>query len=98
LKILVIDEEFPFPLNTGKRIRSFSLTKALTRFHRVDYLAYGEIDSESARHLQANGITCHAVPSPNRSQHGIKFYLKLLGNLFSQIGRASCRERVFRAV
>jgi len=83
LNILVIDEEFPFPLNTGKRIRTFNLTKGLTLFHDVSYLAYGEPDSPGYDFLKDNGISPYAVDSPDRRQAGIRFYLRLLLNLTS---------------
>ena len=81
----MIDEEFPYPLNTGKRIRTFSLTKALAGHNEVAYLAYGSEKSESFNFLQDSNFVCYAVPPPDRRQEGPKFYLKLLGNLFSPL-------------
>ncbi len=83
MKLLVIDEEFPYPLNTGKRIRSFHLTKGLAQHHELTYLAYGEPDSEAAAYLREHRITPIAVPPPDRRQSGIKFYARLFFNLFS---------------
>jgi polysaccharide biosynthesis protein PslH len=85
MNILIIDEEFPFPLNTGKRIRTFSLTRALSARNRVSYLAYGDQDSEASKFLQNNGITCHAVKPPDRRQSGPLFYTRLLLNLLSPL-------------
>jgi sugar transferase (PEP-CTERM/EpsH1 system associated) len=85
LNILVIDEEFPYPLNTGKRIRSFSLTRALTRHNSVSYLAYGFEKSESFRHLESNGIQCYAVDPPDHRQDGLGFFCRLGLNLFSPL-------------
>ncbi len=85
LKILVIDEEFPYPLNTGKRIRTFSLTKSLTRYNDVSYLAYGSPAQDSFKFIESNGITCHAVPPPDRGQYGPAFYWRLFANLFSDL-------------
>ncbi|NNM34171.1 MAG: glycosyltransferase [Gemmatimonadetes bacterium] len=85
MRVLVIDEEFPWPLNTGKRTRSFSLTKALAERDDVSYLAYGEADSDAVRAMEACGITCHCVPPPDRRQEGPKFYAKLLMNLVSSL-------------
>lgn len=83
MKILIIDEEFPFPLNTGKRIRSFNLAFALSREHRVTYLAYGEKGSESYAHLTKSGIEPIAVGELNRPKSGLSFYGRLLTNLLS---------------
>lgn len=85
MKILIIDEEFPFPLNTGKRIRSFNLAKALTGFHDVSYLAYGLSGSDTFRFLQKNRITPVAVNPPGRRKSGTGFYFRLLLNLFSPL-------------
>ena len=38
MKVLVIDEEFPFRLNTGKRIRTFNLINRLAGRHELIYL------------------------------------------------------------
>lgn len=83
LKILILDEEFPHPLNTGKRIRSFHLARALAARHHVTYLAYGAVDSEAARALGAAGLEPAAVPAPDRRKSGTRFYLRLLANLLS---------------
>ena len=85
MKILVIDEEFPYPLNNGKRTRSFSLTRALGAHADVSYLAYGEQESEAVRSLEGIGVRCHAVVPPDRRQSGLKFYLRLFLNLFSPL-------------
>ena len=85
MKLLVIDEEFPWPLNTGKRLRTFNLIHALTKYNEVSYLAYGEEKSESFRALQERNITCHAVEPPDRRQSGAGFYMRLAANLGSPL-------------
>lgn len=85
MKILIIDEEFPFPLNTGKRIRSFNLAKALTSFHDVSYLAYGLSGSDAFLSLEKNKITPYPVTPRDRRKSGPGFYLRLLLNLFSPL-------------
>ncbi|HKK21281.1 MAG TPA: glycosyltransferase family 4 protein, partial [candidate division Zixibacteria bacterium] len=67
----------------GKRIRTFNLVRELSRAHTVSYLAYGDDASEAAGFLRQNNINTFAVPAPDRRQSGIRFYLKLLANLFS---------------
>ena len=83
MKILFIDEEFPYPLNSGKRIRTFNLTRYLADHNDVSYLAYGEENSDSFKHLKNNKINPIAVEPPDREQSGIKFYFRLFLNLFS---------------
>lgn len=83
MNILVIDEEFPFPLNTGKRIRTFNLTKGLTKYNQVSFLAYGDSKTDSYQFMKDNKIIPFTVPPPDRNKSGIKFYGKLFTNLFS---------------
>jgi len=85
LKILILDEEFPWPLNNGKRTRSFSLTRALATHAQVSYLAYGDAGSGAVSALEEIGVRCHAVDPPDRRQSGPRFYLRLLLNLFSSL-------------
>jgi glycosyltransferase involved in cell wall biosynthesis len=40
LHVLVVDEELPFPLNNGKRIRTFNLLKYLASVHNITFLCH----------------------------------------------------------
>lgn len=84
MKILIIDEEIPYPLNSGKRIRSFNLTTYLSRHHRVSYLAYADPDDERTGILKEKNIDPRTVRAPRRKKSGLLFYLRLLLNLFSR--------------
>jgi sugar transferase (PEP-CTERM/EpsH1 system associated) len=83
MKILVLDEEFPFPLNTGKRIRSFNLLSRLATRHEVYYLAYGNGLSDGFKALKAAGMNPIAVNHEIQKKSGLVFYFKLFINLFS---------------
>ncbi|MEE8575705.1 MAG: glycosyltransferase [candidate division Zixibacteria bacterium] len=83
MKLLVLDEEFPFPLNSGKRIRSYNLTLRLARKHHLSYMAYGSVDSESFRQFQKDNLHPIPVRESITKKEGIKFYLQLAANLFS---------------
>lgn len=41
MKVLVLDEEIPFPLNTGKRIRTWNLLSRLKDRHDITFLSWG---------------------------------------------------------
>ncbi len=82
-RLLLIDEEFPWPLNSGKRLRTYNLLRGLTRFYDITYLAYGEPDSPAFRQLAQDGLNPIAVRPPDRRQSGPKFYARLFLNLFS---------------
>jgi sugar transferase (PEP-CTERM/EpsH1 system associated) len=84
MKILILDEEFPYPLNTGKRIRSFNLTKRIAAGHEVYYLAYGKPDSAELKEFEKNNIKPIVVPHQIPKKSGILFYFRLLKNLFSE--------------
>lgn len=83
MNLLILDEEFPYPLNSGKRIRSYNLISRLARRHRVRYLAYGDPDSESYQHFRQSNLNPIAVPPQVPKKSGIIFYLRLLAGLFS---------------
>ncbi len=83
MKILIIDEEFPYPLNSGKRLRTSNLTYELAQSHDVSYLAFGDNQSESAQHFKSKNIHPIAVAPINNKKSGLSFYMKLLKNLFS---------------
>ncbi|SYZ73062.1 putative Glycosyl transferase group 1 [Candidatus Zixiibacteriota bacterium] len=84
MKILIIDEEFPYPLNTGKRIRSFNLLSRIARNNAVTYLAYGTESTESFEALKKAGLNPVAVPPHVPTKSGPLFYFRLLGNLLSR--------------
>ena len=83
MRILVLDEEFPYPTNTGKRTRSFNLYRRLGAQFDLRYLAYGDNDSEAADALREVGIEPVAVAVRIPPKQGPVFYLRLLSNLFS---------------
>ncbi len=95
---MVLDEEFPFPLNTGKKIRNFHLFSRLADKHEVCYLAYGQTDSDSFRYCAEAGMRTVAVEPQVQEKSGPAFYLKLAGNLFSSLPYVvtSHRSELFR--
>jgi glycosyltransferase involved in cell wall biosynthesis len=85
MRVLVLDEEFPYPTNNGKRTRSFNLYRRLAGRFELCYLAYGELSSAAARAMQAEGIRTAAVPPQVPPKSGPGFYLRLLANLASPL-------------
>jgi polysaccharide biosynthesis protein PslH len=83
MRILVIDEDFPYPLDSGKRIRSFNLLSRLAANHELHFLAYGQSGTESFEAAAAARMNPIAVPAELSPQSGAMFYLRLLANLFS---------------
>jgi polysaccharide biosynthesis protein PslH len=85
MRILVLDEEFPYPANSGKRTRSFNLYSRLAARFSIRYIGYGEADSPAAAALRSAGIEPVAVRPSVPAKHGIGFYLRLLANLLSPL-------------
>jgi polysaccharide biosynthesis protein PslH len=83
MKILVLDEEFPYPTNTGKRTRSFNLYARLARRFGIRYVGFGAHDSEAGEALRAQGVETVGVPSSIPPKGGALFYGRLLLNLLS---------------
>lgn len=83
MKIFVLGEEFPYPLNTGARIRNVALLRFLAERHEMRFLAYGDENSEAFRFCAEAGMNPIAVPSHVPPKSGPAFYLRLLANLFS---------------
>jgi glycosyltransferase involved in cell wall biosynthesis len=81
MKVLVIDEEFPFPLNTGKRIRTFNLINRLAGRHELIYLC-----RENGLHAEMKSpILTQRVSSPIPRKSGPWFYIRLALNLTSRL-------------
>src|SRR3954466_5210223 len=85
MRIMVLDEEFPYPTNNGKRTRSFNLYRRLSARFQIRYIAYGDTKSPAAEALRKAGIAPVAVVSQVPPKQGLMFYLRLLANLASAL-------------
>jgi polysaccharide biosynthesis protein PslH len=89
LHVAILDEEFPFPLNSGKRLRTFHLLSRLARRHRITYLAYRQSDPAeqklAAAALRDAGITPVEIDYTVPPKSGPLFYPRLLANLASPL-------------
>src|SRR5215470_4710971 len=89
LRVAVIDEELPFPLNSGKRIRTLNLLKRLASRHRITYICHRNADADEARKAERHLLECGIEPViversvPRKS--GLGFYARLTANLFSPL-------------
>lgn len=89
LSVAVLDEELPFPLTSGKRIRTFNLLARLARRHRVTVLCHANPDraeqfaAEDA--CRAAGIATVVVARTVPPKAGPGFYARLAGNLLSPL-------------
>jgi len=89
LRVVIVDEELPYPLTSGKRIRSFNLATRLARRHRITYLCHRNADpkeaAEAARCLREHGIEPVVVHRVVPQKSGPRFYARLAANLFSPL-------------
>jgi polysaccharide biosynthesis protein PslH len=89
LNVAVLDEELPFPLTSGKRIRTFNLLARLADRHRVTILCHQNPDREESADAVAAfrklGIETVVVARAVPSKSGPGFYARLAGNLLSPL-------------
>lgn len=101
MKVLILDEELPYPQDSGKRIRVHALLTRMAKRHDLTLLAYvgRGVDDAAVANLEGHGIRIIGVRPPRREQRGGVFYLKLLANLFSPLPYSSwnyCARRMRR--
>ncbi len=83
LRVLVLDEEFPFPLTSGKRIRTWALLSRAARDNDVVVLCHGPVNNEAKIAAQVNGIRIvEADPLP--IDCGWRLWARLAVNTFSR--------------
>jgi len=89
LHVAVLDEELPFPLTSGKRIRTYNLLARLASRHRVTILCHKNPDRDEAlaaeEAMRARGIDTIVVDRAVPPKAGPGFYARLAGNLLSPL-------------
>jgi glycosyltransferase involved in cell wall biosynthesis len=89
LNVVLIDEELPYPLLSGKRLRTMGLVSRLARRHRLTYVCHRNADADEARtaaaHFADLGIRTVVVDRPTPPKKGLGFYARLARNLFSPL-------------
>lgn len=84
LRVLVLDEEFPYPPNSGKRIRTWNLLRRLAGIHELRLVCFGELTQAQREAAASAGISVRTLPTlgPDR---GLTLIARLLRNLFSTL-------------
>ena len=89
LRVAVLDEELPYPLTSGKRIRSFNLLRRLAEWHRITLLCHRNPDRDEVASAETVfrqlGIETIVVDRSIPPKSGPGFYARLAGNLFSPL-------------
>lgn len=109
LHVAVVDDEAPYPLTTGKRIRSANLLMHLARRHRITYLCNRNRDPQEARQatqfLGDHGIrlvfTDQCTPARSVEYSRPRLYARAALNLLSPwpyVVTANCGRALHQAV
>ena len=89
LRVVLVDEELPFPPTSGKRIRTLNLTLRLAQRHRLTYVCHRNADAAEAREaasfFAAHDIATVVVDRVVPPKSGPGFYLRLAANLLSPL-------------
>jgi glycosyltransferase involved in cell wall biosynthesis len=85
----MLDEELPYPPNSGKRIRTLNLTLRLARRHHITYICHRNGDPVEAARAAAffgdKGVATVVVPRVAPPRSGPGFYARLAANLLSPL-------------
>lgn len=88
-RVVIVDEELPYPAETGKRIRSWNLTRRLARNFSITYVAHRSQTREETMAAEAclldHGVEACVVDRPISPNRGLGFYAKLGANLLSPL-------------
>ena len=91
MRVAILDEELPYPPNTGKRIRTLNLITELARRQELTYLCYRSHDPDeiapAKAHMAGLGINVemHNEPPPKQTVlvNRCLLYAKLAKNMLS---------------
>lgn len=89
LRVAILDEELPYPLTSGKRIRTFELLRRLARHHHLTFFAHRHADPAETLAAQEAfhdlGIRTVVLERPLPPKTGPAFYARLARNLLSPL-------------
>jgi glycosyltransferase involved in cell wall biosynthesis len=85
LKVLFFSQRFPYPLDTGGKIRTGKLLEKLKDIFDITLISNMESpkDDEYLPQVQALCTEFHPVPWKETKKYTFQFYLRLLGKTFS---------------
>ncbi|NLX17742.1 MAG: glycosyltransferase [Desulfobulbus sp.] len=84
-KVLVIDEWIPFPLDSGKKIRTYNLLKHLAQSFEITLLCYGDADQTKLVEMEKIGIKVVPIEDRRLKKWTISFYARVALNLFESV-------------
>ncbi len=86
MKVLILDEWLPWPLESGKKIRTYNLISRLAERHKILYMAYIKLpeDSEKIRVMESHGIKIISVNDRRIHKWTKVFYFMVALNFLSK--------------
>lgn len=84
LRVLVLDEEFPYPPNSGKRIRTWNLLQRLATAHELRLVCFGQLTPAQRDAATSAGISVRTLPAL-AADRGLTLISRLVRNLFSAL-------------
>ncbi len=85
-RVLVLDEEIPFPMNTGKRLRTLNLLANLSSEFEIDLLVHANgADETGIAEIEKRGVHVEVAASTIPPKSGIGFLLRVALNVFSDL-------------
>jgi glycosyltransferase involved in cell wall biosynthesis len=86
MKVLVYDEWIPWPLESGKKIRTYNLLKHLSRKHDIIFMSFLDMNDSKLKVEAVRKICSKFVPvTDTRIQKGtLAYYIDVMRHFFSR--------------
>lgn len=88
-RVVIVDEEFPYPANSGKRLRTLNLVLRLAQQFDITYVAHINPDAKEYRTaieaLHKLGIKTTGIRRNVPPRSGIRFFFRLFASIFSRL-------------
>jgi glycosyltransferase involved in cell wall biosynthesis len=86
IRVLVVDEEIPWPANTGKRLRTLNLMTCLAGEFDIDYLVHGHgTTPEAIEEMKRRGITVIASNSRVPDKSGWRMPFRIASSVAARL-------------
>lgn len=89
MHVAILDEWLPYPVNNGKRLRTYNLVVPLAERHQITYISHRnhtpKEQEDAAAHLRDRGIDVVLVDRRVPRDSGPLFYARLAKNLCSPL-------------
>ena len=87
LKVLFFSQRFPFPMDTGGKIRTAKLLEKLNHLFEITLVSNVESpkDDQYVDQVEKLCAKFHPVPWKEAKEYSFKFYLKVLLGMFPPI-------------